>query len=46
MSMSFTEQYVQSKVCKWVREVQLLATSALSQPYATYATFTHALIGR
>ena len=45
-SRSFTDQYVTSKVTRWIKEMEKFTTFASSQPYAAYAAFTHGLSGK
>ena len=40
------EEYVRSKVSKWVAEIGQLAQIAVSQPHAAYTAFTHGLSSR
>ena len=39
----FVISYVKDRVANWTKELDSLATIALSQPHAAHATFTHGL---
>ena len=39
----FVISYVKNRVAKWIKELDSLATIALSQPHAAHAAFTHGL---
>ena len=43
---SFVECYIKQKVSGWVKEIERLSAIANTQPYATYATFTHGLASK
>ena len=45
-SSSFTGSYISSKTSKWVKEIDILADTAPSQPQAAHAAFTHGLTSK
>ena len=45
-TISFIQQYVQTKVDGWIKDIQKLSEFATTQPQAAYAALTHGLISR
>ena len=45
-TQEFINLHVQGKVQQWTREIECLATIALTQPHAAYAAFTHGLTSK
>ena len=42
-SKPFVAKYLEEKIARWTLEVKTLAKFAVTQPHASYATFTHGL---
>jgi hypothetical protein len=38
---SFVESFVKNKVDRWVKEIEVLADIAKTQPHAAFTTYTH-----
>ena len=45
-TQEFINLHVQGKIHQWTREIECLATNALTQPHAAYAAFTHGLTSK